>query len=318
MNSGRSQSPTSRALDSPVTAGTTETPQPAVAYVTTTGRHKQYINASVLGKVTEQRKRAIQESQQHKAQQDDQWERQRMDQYVAALDAKRNRSNAQGSSHSSSKNHEIKIDGLNFQVLKSGSKLVRIFGPTDTLRSTPKRANVQGVTFVRSKRGNLYRSGVIRASKMTDKAKKNSSLCKSFTKTGTLHLLSMRHCNKGPACLYIHNPTDVAICSTYLQKGICPAGACRKKRCDLPHVDRAGQIRKHAAQSAEPSSGVDSLETSKANDSDLSSDDDDLVGTEGDDIDSDDLDDEFIVGVNDTGHQQLAQQDDFVQLIGKS
>ncbi|KAL8921247.1 MAG: hypothetical protein Q9172_004127 [Xanthocarpia lactea] len=217
VNGAMSQPPAPQNLDSPATASTIESPQPA--YVTTTGRHKQYINASVLAKVTEQRKRAIEQSQQQKAQEHNQWERQRMHQYVAALDAQQNGSIAQGVPYSRGKTHEIKIDGLRFQVLKGGSKLVRIFG------------------------------------------------------------------------------------------------TCRKRKCDLPHVDRAGQIRKHAAKSAD---AVDSVETAVANDSDLSSDEDEYADTDGEDIDSDDLDDEFIDGVNNTGHQELAQQDDFVQLIGKS
>ncbi|KAI4220541.1 MAG: hypothetical protein L6R36_007547 [Xanthoria steineri] len=77
----------------------------------------------------------------------------------------------------------------------------------------------------------------------------------------------------------------------------------------------ATAIRKHAAKSADAGPAA---ETSNANDSDLSSDEDDLVDTNGDDIDSDDLDDEFIVGHDDTEHQELAQQADFVQLLGES
>ncbi|KAL8849889.1 MAG: hypothetical protein Q9221_005155 [Calogaya cf. arnoldii] len=248
VNNGTPQSSSPQTLESPVSNSTNEAPQQAPAYVTTTGRHKQYINASVLAKVTEQRKRAIEESQQQKAQRHDQWERQRMHQYVAALDAEQHESIGQGYPHTSDGTHEINIDGLSFQVLKGGSKLVRIF---DTLRPTPKRANVQGVTFVRSKQGNLYRSGVVRAS----------------------------------------------------------------KKCDLPHVDRAGQIRKHAAKSGDADPTV---ATTAANDSDLSSDEDDLADADGDDIDSDDLEDEIVAGVNDNGHQELAQQDDFVQLLGEA
>ena len=78
--------------------------------------------------MTEQRKRAIEESQQLKMQKHDQWERQRLQRYVAALDAEQSKSLAQGSQHTSGKTHEIDIDGLRFQVLKGGSKLVRIFG----------------------------------------------------------------------------------------------------------------------------------------------------------------------------------------------
>ncbi|KAL8993120.1 MAG: hypothetical protein Q9169_006587 [Polycauliona sp. 2 TL-2023] len=214
VNNGTVSRPSPSSSESPVSASTSESPQTAPAYVTTTGRHKQYINAAVLSKVTEQRKRAIEETQQQKAQNRNQWERQRMHQYVMALDAEQNQSVAQESPSRRGTVHEINIDGLRFQVLKDGAKLVRIFGegthgkvaqfggplrviidPIDTSRPTPKRTNVQGVTFVRSKQGNLYRSGVVRASKKTDKAKKNTSLCKSFTKTGTLDFptLEKRH-----------------------------------------------------------------------------------------------------------------------------
>ncbi|KAL9036041.1 MAG: hypothetical protein Q9180_004526 [Flavoplaca navasiana] len=128
VNSGAGHSPSPRSLDPSTSVSTDETPQTEATYVTTTGRHKQYINASVLAKVTEQRKRAIEESQQLKIQKHDQWERQRLQRYVAALDAVQSKLPAQGSHHTSGKTHEINIDGLRFQVLKGGSKLVRIFG----------------------------------------------------------------------------------------------------------------------------------------------------------------------------------------------
>ena len=138
-----------------------------------------------------------------------------------------------------------------------------------------------------------------------------------------------------PSCRYAHvrvNPS-APVCRNFATLGYCGngvdcsnrhinecpdyanTGTCRKRKCDLPHVDRAGQIRKHAAKSAD---AVDSVETTVANDSDLSSDEDEYADTDGEDIDSDDLNDEFIDGVNDSGHQELAQQDDFVQLIGNA
>ena len=239
--------------------------------------------------------------------------------------------------------------------------------------------------------------------------KKQSSLCKRFTKTGTFFLPTLQnivfwcctvrtssaegclltstffigHCSKGPACLYRHDPMTVAICSTYLQKGACPAGAscdlsheptpervpacvhflrgkcsnlpcryahvrvdpsasvcknyatlgycgdgancsnrhvhecpdyantgtCRKKRCDLPHVDRAGQIRRHAAQSTDRRDGPQVIE---ANPNDISSDEDTDVDTDGEDVDSDDIADDLIEGVDALGRQALAEQHDFV------
>ncbi|KAL8977365.1 MAG: hypothetical protein Q9205_006817, partial [Flavoplaca limonia] len=240
-----------------------------------------------------QRKRAIEESQQLKMQKHDQWERQRLQRYVAALDAEQSKSLAQGSQHTSGKTHEINIDGLRFQVLNGGSKLVRI---VDTSRATPKRANVQGVTFVRSKHGNLYRSGVVRASKRAPvpRAIRVISLMKRHRSE---YLLAYISC-EGSA-------------------PIRAAGTCRKNKCDLPHVDRAGQIRKHAAQSVDAGVAADNLKSSNANDSDLSSEEDDYADTDGDDVDSDDLEDEILVGVNDPGPQELAQQNDFVQLLGQ-
>ncbi len=126
----------------------------------------------------------------------------------------------------------------------------------------------------------------------------SAPVCKNFATLG--------YCGNGVDCSNRH----INECPDYAN-----TGTCRKRKCDLPHVDRAGQIRKHAAKSAD---AVDSVETTVANDSDLSSDEDEYADTDGEDIDSDDLDDEFIDGVNDTGHQELAQQDDFVQLIGNT
>lgn len=38
-------------------------------------------------------------------------------------------------------------------------------------------------------------------------------------------------CAKGSRCLYTHDPTSVALCKDFLQKGLCPAGDF----CDLSH-----------------------------------------------------------------------------------
>ena len=78
--------------------------------------------------------------------------------------------------------HELELDGLRFQVLSGGSKLTRVrgkipFSPTtpvsisqykgvyDSAAPTPKQATIGGVTFFRSKNGNLYRSGIVKAKK---------------------------------------------------------------------------------------------------------------------------------------------------------
>ncbi|KAL9051644.1 MAG: hypothetical protein Q9206_004632 [Seirophora lacunosa] len=247
--------------------------QPTAAYVSKRGRHKQLINSSVLDKVMQQRKQAIEGSKQRKLLLNDQRERKRMQQYMEALAASQGSATVQTPRTPSSTIHHIKVNGLTFQILKNGSKLARKFaGPTDMSLPTPKRMTVHGVVFVRSKHGNLYRSGMIRASKDMSGAQ-ISTLCKRFTKTGT----------------------------------------CRKKHCGLPHIDRAGQIRKHAAQLAatnRPGNGSDATEI---DDGDISSDDDDDgVSTDGEDIDSDDIADDLIEGVDALGRQALAEQHDFV------
>jgi hypothetical protein len=85
-------------------------------------------------------------------------------------------------------NYEINVQGIQFRVAKNGSKLVKVPGerpPTATnydqgrlcprgpsllcsgdlnaAKATPKTALVGGVRFYRSKNGNMYRSGIIKA-----------------------------------------------------------------------------------------------------------------------------------------------------------
>ncbi|KAI4201170.1 MAG: hypothetical protein LQ346_002224 [Caloplaca aetnensis] len=232
---------------SPATPDGLGASQPAAAYVSKRGRHKQLINASILDKVTQQRKHAMEETQQRKVLIDDQKEQKRMSQYMEGLDASSGNPGGQPTrTPSGSTHHQIEVDGLHFQILKNGSKLARIHGANDISLRTPKRLTVHGVVFIRSKHGNLYRSGMVRAR------------------------------------------------------------TCRKKSCGLPHVDRAGQIRRHIAQRAEAGN------IAETNDSDISSEEDDDGDTDGEDIDSDDLSDHVIEGVDALGRQALAEQHDFV------
>lgn len=124
----------------------------------------------------------------------------------------------------------------------------------------------------------------------------SAPVCKSFASLG--------YCSEGADCTNRH----VHECPDYAN-----TGTCRKKRCGLPHIDRAGQIRKHAAQLAatnKPGNGSDATEN---DDGDISSDDDDDgVSTDGEDIDSDDIADDLIEGVDALGRQALAEQHDFV------
>ncbi|CAG8282450.1 unnamed protein product [Penicillium nalgiovense] len=114
-------------------------------------------------------------------------------------------------------------------------------------------------------------------------------VCRAFATLG--------YCEKGDACEEKH----VHECPDYAN-----TGACHKKRCQLPHVDRAGQIRKAAAAAASKADlGED--------ESDPSSEEENYDAIDSDDVDSDAFDDspeELIEGV-DSG--EMSQQQDFIR-----
>lgn len=114
-------------------------------------------------------------------------------------------------------------------------------------------------------------------------------VCRAFATLG--------YCEKGDACEEKH----VHECPDYAN-----TGTCHKKRCQLPHVDRAGQIRKAAAAAASKADlGED--------DSDPSSEEENYDAIDSDDVDSDAFDDtpeELIEGV-DSG--EMSQQQDFIR-----
>ena len=117
----------------------------------------------------------------------------------------------------------------------------------------------------------------------------SAPVCRDFAVLG--------YCGKGAVCGERH----VHECPDYANNG-----ACGIKNCHLPHVDRAGQIRKHAAKSTTlQQSGGDS-------DSDLLSEEEDIDEIDSDDVDSDGIEDDSIQPSHDTTNQTLSQQQDFV------
>lgn len=137
-----------------------------------------------------------------------------------------------------------------------------------------------------------------------------------------LHFLRGKCSN--PDCRYAHirvNPS-APVCSQFATLGYCSAGArclerhvhecpnyanvgsCRNKKCRLPHVDRAGQIRKHAANLTDTDARI-------SEDSDLSSDDDNQIDS--DDVDSDGMEEDMMDLSDGTASHALSQQQDYVQ-----
>ena len=115
-------------------------------------------------------------------------------------------------------------------------------------------------------------------------------VCRAFATLG--------YCEPGASCAERH----VHECPDYANKGIC-----RKPNCPLPHVDRAGQLRKNAAAVEAAGEGEHAVM------SDFSSD-EEYNQTNSDDVDSDDVEGNIhMLGVEDEIDHELSQQQDFVR-----
>lgn len=138
-------------------------------------RHMQLINSSVYEKEAQARSKAMEETRKLKEQKKTEHEQAKVLRYAQGPGAT---AMVSTSAHSSA-GREIIIDGFAFRVARGGSKLIRISSvyyllnlsphriglpsiddPT-TANNTPKRVTVAGVSFVRSKNGNLHRLGAV-------------------------------------------------------------------------------------------------------------------------------------------------------------
>ncbi|KAL4943790.1 hypothetical protein BDV06DRAFT_188940 [Aspergillus oleicola] len=355
------------------------------AWVTKHARHMQLINSAVYDKEAQKRVKALEETRKAKAQKKAQAEQAKVLQFAQGAGSQfaTPRVSVPGGS---SGEYQILLNDIPFRVSRGGGKLIRVSSANpahfalgegaslqllddpNTANNTPKRVKVAGVTFVRSKNGNLHRLGAVTSKRAPSAVKEKDELCSRFTTTGT--------CYKGPSCLYTHDPNKVAICKDFLQ-GKCTAGSscdlshessphrspvcvhflrgrcsnpecryahvrvtpgapvcrdfatlgycekgetceerhvhecpdyantgvCKKKHCRLPHVDRAGQIRKNAPKEDDEGEG----------ESDASSEEEEYDEIGSDDVDSDYLSDEGeLIEGEETG--EISQQQDFISL----
>jgi hypothetical protein len=206
------------------------------AWVTKQDRHLQLINTSIFEQESQKRVKAIEQTRQQKLKQRDEREKARFVKHLQRSGG----SNYNGSVARATGmlgNHEVDVNGIRFRVAQNGSKLVKVpgedwptiasvytglGGPVMSLRrpgdlnaakSTPKSAMIGGVRFYRSKSGNMYRSGTIKAhrygqspldliqpvrrynganpfhARRTGVVKKINEPCKIFTTTGIPFLL---------------------------------------------------------------------------------------------------------------------------------
>lgn len=121
------------------------------------------------------------------------------------------------------------------------------------------------------------------------KVEPTAPICRDFARLG--------YCDKGESCPDRH----VSECPDYTNTGSCPNPKCR-----LPHIDRAGTLRKAAAQKAV-----------RVSDDDLSIDvssDEDFDEIDSDDADSDEIDEDLIMAGAGANNHELSQQQDFISL----
>ena len=142
-------------------------------------RHVQLINSSVFEEDSQKRAKAMKKTMTEKAKAKDQQQRVKVANYMSSLLAKQ--SNLQPiPSNTTQSLPEMSVHGVRFQVVNGGSKLTRIrgkegpflrpagvislaSGTTEVGQATPKSTKIGGVTFVRSRNGNLYRSGLVKS-----------------------------------------------------------------------------------------------------------------------------------------------------------
>ena len=151
-------------------------PVPTQTWVSKNDRHKQLINPAVYEKEREGRMRDLEQTRQLKLAHKDERERWKIQKHLQRFSRP---TPDQGSSH------DVLVGGVPFRVSHGGSRLVKTSGEASlaglapkrpliasanaaSAGDTPKRTVVGGVTFLRSKHGNLYRSGMVKNKKCVE------------------------------------------------------------------------------------------------------------------------------------------------------
>ena len=123
----------------------------------------------------------------------------------------------------------------------------------------------------------------------------SAPVCRAFATLG--------FCDKGATCTERH----VFECPDYAS-----TGSCNNKKCRLPHVDRAGQLRKMDASGPGGNKRGTSSDVTQEGEreSDLSSEEDEA---DSDDIDSDGLGEEMLGDATDPTSMEIAGQQDYIR-----
>lgn len=209
----------------PVTENNEAPTSASNGWVAKRDRHMQLINSAVYDKEAQTRAKAMEDTRKAKAHKKTQVEQAKVLSYaqgvgrqfppptVAAAPA--------AAAHPAG--YQLFFNDIPFRIARGGSKLIRMSSATpddpdimcysrtglpgapgdpNTANNTPKRVSVAGVTFVRSKNGNLHRLGAVTSKRWRfttrfcesethgayrnpTTVKKKNELCKRFTTTGT-------------------------------------------------------------------------------------------------------------------------------------
>ncbi|KND94768.1 Zinc finger CCCH domain-containing protein [Tolypocladium ophioglossoides CBS 100239] len=195
-------------------------------WVSRNDRHRQLINANVYEKEAQNRSKAIEETRQRKLRHQRFREKSRFNDF---LQRQAPASDVAANPESRANRNEIMIEGMRFRVMDGGKKLAKVMDDLHSAPATPKCATVAGVTFHRTKTGNLVANRVVQDHRRSGVVKKDEP-CKIFSTTGS--------CPKGPSCRYQHDPTKVAVCKDFLKDGKCGRG----ESCDLSHELTAERV----------------------------------------------------------------------------
>nr|POF12898.1 zinc finger ccch domain-containing protein [Quercus suber] len=171
-----------------------------------TGKSHQLVNESILRREQanqEELKRKIRASREQRTNQDTTVSRNQGSQVQAA--------------------RLMELDGLHFRMSEDGSKLTREHDDGDK-GETPKKATIAGVTFLRTKHGNLLRAASDPKSARFSHDPEKVAVCKEFLRTG--------NCAQGSNCDLSHRLSyhRVPACTHFLR------GNCTNNACRYPHV----------------------------------------------------------------------------------
>ncbi len=173
---------------SPALDSGTATPTSATGWIAKRDRHNQLINSNIYEQQAQARSKAIEETRQRRALQRDDRELAKVNQFLHDMHGHQSSGSASHVAHLRRQEHTIMIQDIPFRVVKGGSKLARASSEPDIwpglggriglrgvddsslAKNTPKRAVIGGVTFLRSKNGNLYRLGAVKSKRWVHRA----------------------------------------------------------------------------------------------------------------------------------------------------